>query len=105
MNKKTIVICTSQPGTGRDQYLQELRKKREFFYYHLFEYIVSEAEKEGYTLSTQNVLDFYDSKPAKLESFRTKALERITLEIRIVMEFMLLVLPFILSGRGKPIRD
>ena len=101
LTKKAIVICTSQPGTGRDQYLQELRKKREFFYYHLFDYIVSEAEKEGYTLSTQNVLDFYDSKPAKLESFRAKALTRITSEIKERDGVHVISTPYRFEWKGK----
>jgi adenylate kinase len=79
--KKTVVICVGQPGSGRDEYLQELRGKRDFFYYHLFEYLVEEAEKQGYILNKLNVLDFYDSKPMQLESFRAAALERIIKEI------------------------
>ncbi len=79
--KKTVVICAGQPGSGRDEYLQELRSKRDFFYYHLFEYLVEEAEKQGYILNKLNVLDFYDSKPMQLESFRAAALERIIKEI------------------------
>jgi adenylate kinase len=78
---KIVVICTGQPGTGRDEYLQELREKHDLQYYHLFEYIVEEAEKQGYTLNKLNVLDFYDSKPGQLEAFRTQALKRIINEI------------------------
>ena len=101
LTKKAIVICTSQPGTGRDQYLQELRKKKEFFYYHLFEYIVDEAKKEGYTLNTQNVLDFYDSEPTKLESFRTKALSRITSEIQAKNGVHVISTPYHFEWKGK----
>lgn len=79
---KVVAICTGQPGTGKDEYLQELRKKKDFFYYHLFDYIVAEAEKEGYSLNRLNVLDFYDSEPEKLETFRAKALRRIIEEIK-----------------------
>ncbi|MCW4020462.1 MAG: ATP-binding protein [Candidatus Bathyarchaeota archaeon] len=78
---KVVVICTGQPGAGRDEYLQELRSRRDFFYYHLFEYIVEEAEKQGYTLNKLNVLDFYDSKPGILEAFRAQALKKIIAEI------------------------
>jgi len=74
---KTVVICTGQPGSGRDEYLDELRKKRDFFYYHLFDYIVEEAEKQGYILNKLNVLDFYDSKPVQFEAFRAEALKKI----------------------------
>ena len=98
---RTVVICTSQPGTGRDKYLQKLREKKEFFYYHLFEYIVDEAKKEGYNLSTQNVLDFYDSKPAKLESFRAKALARITTEIQDRDGVHVVSTPYRFEWKGK----
>ena len=81
MSENVVVICMGQPGSGRDEYLQELRKEKDFFYYHLFDYIVKEAEKEGYVLNKFNVLDFYESKPNKLETFRTNALKRITEEI------------------------
>jgi len=101
VEKKAVVICTSQPGTGRDRYLQELRKKREFFYYHLFEYIVEEAEKEGYALSTLNVLDFYDSKPNKLESFRTKALAKIIREIKEKDGIHVISTPYHFEWKGK----
>lgn len=99
--KKAVVICTSQPGTGRDQYLKKLRKKRDFLYYHLFDYIVNEAEKEGYVLSTQNVLDFYDSKPAKLESFRTKALAKIIQEIKEKEGIHVISTPYHFEWKGK----
>ena len=99
--KKAVVICTSQPGTGRDLYLQKLREKREFLYYHLFEYIVEEAKKEGYHLSTQNVLDFYDSKPTKLESFRTKALAKIIQEIKEKDGIHVISTPYHFEWKGK----
>lgn len=99
--KKAVIICTGQPGTGRDQYLQKLKKKRSFLYYHLFEYIVDEAKKEGYALSTKNVLDFYDSKPAKLESFRTKALAKIIQEIKEKDGIHVISTPYHFEWKGK----
>jgi adenylate kinase len=99
--KKAVVICTSQPGTGRDRYLQELKKKKDFFYYHLFEYIVEEAKQEGYVLSTQNVLDFYDSKPNKLESFRAKALAKIIKEIKEKEGIHVISTPYHFEWKGK----
>lgn len=77
-----MVICCGQPGSGRDDYLEELRRRQEFSYYHLFDYIVEEARSEGYYLSKLNVLDFYDSKPDKLEAFREAAIKRIIEETK-----------------------
>ncbi len=74
---KYTIICTGAPGSGRDESLSKLSEEKQFFYYHLFEYIVEEGKKEGYNLNKFNVLDFYDSQPDKLESFRIAALEKI----------------------------
>jgi adenylate kinase len=101
MANKVVVICTGQPGTARDLYLQELKRKQDFFYYHLFEYIVEEAEKEGYTLNTRNVLDFYDGKPDKLEAFRAKALKRITAEIQNRDGIHVISTPYHFEWKGK----
>ena len=101
MTSKVVVICTGQPGTGRDSYLQELRAKQDFFHYHLFEYIVEEGEKEGYILNKRNVLDFYDSKPDKLESFRAKALKRIIEEIRDRGGIHVISTPYHFEWKGK----
>ncbi len=99
--KKTVVICAGQPGSGRDEYLQELRGKRDFFYYHLFEYLVEEAEKQGYILNKLNVLDFYDSKPMQLESFRAAALERIIKEIGNKDGVHVISTPYHFEWKGK----
>jgi adenylate kinase len=96
-----VVICAGQPGSGRDEYLQELRDKRDSFYYHLFEYLVEEAEKQGYTLNKLNVLDFYDSKPTQLESFRTAALERIIKEIGNKDGVHIISTPYHFEWKGK----
>lgn len=82
MSERIVVICCGQPGSGRDDYLEELRRRQEFSYYHLFDYIVEEARSEGYYLSKLNVLDFYDSKPDKLEAFREAAIKRIIEETK-----------------------
>jgi adenylate kinase len=81
MSQRVVVICAGQPGSGRDEYLQELKEKQDFFYYHLFDYIVEEAKKEGFLLNKLNILDFYNSKPDTLEAFRANALRRIREEI------------------------
>jgi adenylate kinase len=101
MTIKTVVVCTGQPGTSRELYLQELRTKRDFFHYHLFEYIVEEAEKEGYTLNERNVLDFYDGKPDKLEAFRAKALARIIEEIQDRNGIHVISTPYHFEWKGK----
>jgi len=101
MSEKVVVICTGQPGTGRDLLLQELGKKRDFFHYHLFEYIVEEAEKEGYILNKRNVLDFYDGKPDKLEAFRSKALRRIIAEIKEKSGIHVISTPYHFEWKGK----
>ena len=101
MASKVVVICTGQPGTGRDAYLRELRAKQDFFHYHLFEYIVEEGEKEGYILNKRNVLDFYDSKPDKLESFRARALKRIIGEIRDTSGVHVISTPYHFEWKGK----
>jgi adenylate kinase len=98
---KTVVICAGQPGSGRDEYLQELRDKRDAFYYHLFEYLVEEAEKQGYTLNKLNVLDFYDSKPMQLEGFRAAALERIIKEIGNKDGVHIISTPYHFEWKGK----
>lgn len=98
---RTVVICTGQPGTGRDEYLQELMSKRDFHYYHLFDYIVKEAEKQGYTLNKLNVLDFYDSKPGLLESFRAKALKRIIERIKKTDGVHIISTPYHFEWKGK----
>ena len=87
MADKAVVICTGQPGTGRDLLLRKLGEKQDFFHHHLFDYIVKEAEKEGYTLNKRNVLDFYDGKPDKLEAFRAEALKRIINETPAAFKF------------------
>jgi len=101
MSSKVIVICTGQPGTGRDEYLQDLQKEQEFFNYHLFDYIVEEAEKESYVLNKLNVLDFYDSKPDKLESFRSNALKRIIEEIKEKNGVHIISTPYHFEWKGK----
>jgi len=101
MSTKVVVICTGQPGTGRDEYLQKLREKQDFFYYHLFEYIVKEAEKEGFILSKLNVLDFYDSKPGKLEAFRAEALRKIIEEIGDKNGIHVISTPYHFEWKGK----
>jgi adenylate kinase len=96
-----VVICTGQPGTGRDEYLKELQEKHDFHYYHLFEYIVEEAEKQGYKLNKLNVLDFYDSKPTQLEDFRAQALKRITVEIGEKDGVHVISTPYHFEWKGK----
>ena len=81
MSDQVVVICSGQPGSSRDEYLEELKRKQDFFYYHLFDYIVEEAEKQGFTLNKLNILDFYDSNPDKLEALRSRALGKIIEEI------------------------
>jgi adenylate kinase len=98
---KTVVICTGQPGSGRDEHLRCLREKKDFFYYHLFDYILEEAGKKGYALNKLNVLDFYDSKPGKLETFRTRALKRITNEIGEREGIHILSTPYHFEWKGK----
>jgi len=99
--KKTVVICAGQPGSGRDEYLEELRSNRGFFYYHLFEYLVEEAEKQGYALNKLNVLDFYDSSPMQLENFRAAALERIIKEIGNKDGVHVISTPYHFEWKGK----
>jgi len=98
---KIVVICTGQPGAGRDEYLQGLKEKHDFSYYHLFEYIVKEAEKQGYTLSKLNVLDFYDSKPGRLEEFRAEAVRNIIAEIGEKDGIHVISTPFHFEWKGK----
>ena len=98
---RTVVICNGQPGAGRDEYLEELRAQRGFHYYHLFDYIVEEAEKQGFTLNKLNVLDFYDSKPGKLEAFRASALKRIIGEIRKKDGVHVISTPYHFEWKGK----
>jgi len=98
---KTVVICTGQPGAGRDEHLQALRSRREFHYYHLFDYIVEEAEKKGFTLNKLNVLDFYDSKPGTLEAFRASALRRIIEEIKKKDGVHIISTPYHFEWKGK----
>ena len=104
MSDRVVVICTGQPGSSRDEYLQELRNEQEFFYYHLFDYIVEEAEKEGYVLNKLNVLDFYDSKPDKFEAFRAQALSRIIGEIREKSGVHIISTPYHFEWKGKSYR-
>jgi len=99
--KKTVIICAGQPGSGRDEYLDELRNKCDFYYYHLFEYLVEEAEKQGYALNKLNVLDFYDSKPMQLENFRAAALERIIKEIGNKDGVHVISTPYHFEWKGK----
>ena len=98
---RTVVICTGQPGAGRDEYLQALRSHQDFHYYHLFDYIVEEAEKRGFTLNKLNVLDFYDSKPGALESFRASALKRIIDDIRKKNGVHVISTPYHFEWKGK----
>ncbi len=81
MSERRVIICTGPPGNGRDEMLESMREKTSFHYYHLFDYIVREAQLQGTNLSKMNILDFYDSQPAKMESFRKQALTRIEGEI------------------------
>jgi len=101
MLSKTVVICCGQPGAGRDEYLQELRSQQDFHYYHLFDYIVEESEKQGFTLNKLNVLDFYDSKPGLLEAFRASALKRIIDEIRKKRGVHVISTPYHFEWKGK----
>ena len=101
MSERVVVVCAGQPGSERDEYLQELSEKREFFYYHLFDYIVEEASREGYVLSKLNVLDFYDSKPDKLEAFRAQAIRRIIEEIKERSGVHIISTPFHFEWKGK----
>ena len=101
MSSRVVVICTGQPGSGRDEYLQELRGNQGFSYYHLFEYIVEEAKKEGYILNKLNVLDFYDSEPGKLEAFRAEGLRRIIGDIRERSGVHIISTPYHFEWKGK----
>lgn len=101
MCERVVVVCAGQPGSERDEYLQELNEKREFFYYHLFDYIVEEASRDGYVLSKLNVLDFYDSKPDKLEAFRAQAIRRIIEEIKERNGVHIISTPFHFEWKGK----
>lgn len=76
-----VVVCTGAPGNGRDEMLLRMKERANFHYYHIFDYIVEAAGLEGFTLTKLNILDFYDSQPGKMESFRRAAIERITEEI------------------------
>ncbi|MCW4050425.1 MAG: AAA family ATPase [Candidatus Bathyarchaeota archaeon] len=75
--QKRVIICNGPPGNGRDNILSELKEIASFGYHHLFEYIVEEAKLENTNLTKINILDFYDSQPEKMETYRLKALEKI----------------------------
>lgn len=100
-SEQVVVVCTGQPGSERDEYLLELKQKRDFFYYHLFDYIVEEAGKDDYVLNKLNVLDFYDSKPDKLEGFRAQAIKRIIEEIRERSGVHIISTPYHFEWKGK----
>jgi len=78
---RRVVICTGPPGNGRDEILMKMREKISFHYYHMFEYIVEEARLEGTNLSKLNILDFYDSKPEKMEAYHKVAIGKINKKI------------------------
>jgi len=80
-NQKRVIIFNGAPGNGRDEIITELKKIASFGYHHLFEYIVEEAKLDNTHLSKINILDFYDSKPEKMEQYRLKAIQRINHEI------------------------
>jgi len=101
MSERVVVICTGQPGSGRDEYLDDIATKRQFHYYHIFDYLVEEAEKGGYVLNKQNVLDFYDSNPERLESFRVAALKRIVAEIGETSGVHIISTPYHFEWKGK----
>ena len=77
----TVVVCTGAPGNGRDEILLKMKERARFHYHHLFDYIVEEARLGGLTLTKLNILDFYDSRPEKMEDYRRSAIERIIEEI------------------------
>jgi adenylate kinase len=80
-SQNRVIICTGPPGNGRDEILFDLKKKINFNYFHMFEYIVNEARRERTNLNKFNILDFYDSQPEKMEAFHKAAVERIVSEI------------------------
>ncbi len=63
--------------------------------------MLKKLKKQGYTLNKLNVLDFYDSKPMQLESFRAAALERIIKEIGNKDGVHVISTPYHFEWKGK----
>ena len=75
-----VIVCVGSPGNGRDDILKEMRELTNFYYYHLFEYIVEEARLDDTNLTKLNILDFYDSSPERMEQYHKAAIEKIAEE-------------------------
>ncbi|UCH36938.1 MAG: AAA family ATPase [Candidatus Bathyarchaeota archaeon] len=86
MRKKLTVLCTGNPGSGRDEYLQRMltvdNAAQTINYYHLYDYIIQKCETEGYRLNKQTILDFVISNPREIERIRSLAIDEICSEIQ-----------------------
>jgi len=75
-------LCTGIPGSGRDLYIEQMRKiaKRkgeEVNYHHVFDYIVQNAKDIGFRIHKLNVLDMFSTRPERIREFRTAAINDI----------------------------
>lgn len=77
MKLKKTVLCFGAPGNGRDEIISRMMNKIHINYGHLFSYIIDEAKKDNINLKKDNILDFFDVNPKKLEIYRLNAINKI----------------------------
>jgi len=103
---QTRVLCAGPPGSGRDNYLEALRKlakrrKKSLQYYHLFNFIAKEAKLKGYSINKLNVLDFFLNNPEKMLDFRMNAVKRVSDEMKNNDQVHIVSTPYFFEWKGE----
>jgi len=73
------ILCCGTPGSGRDQYINQMInianiKGKKVHYYHVFDYIVDKANEMGFKIHKLNVLDVFLTRPDRIRTFREAAI-------------------------------
>jgi len=100
------VLCTGPPSSGRDNYIEELCKlaessKKSIRCYHLFDFIVKEAELKGYSLNKLNILDFFLNNPEKMLDFRMNAVKKVGEEMKNKNQVHIISTPYFFEWKGE----
>lgn len=103
---QTRFLCTGPPGSGRDDYIRDLCKLaksvgREIQYHHLYEYIISEAKRGGYSLNRLSILDFFLNNPEKMLNFRMNAIKEVCDKMKDKDGLHIVSTPFYFEWKGE----
>lgn len=100
------VLCTGSPSSGRDNYIEGLLKlaessEKSIRCYHLFDFIVKEAELKAYSLNKLNILDFFLNNPEKMLDFRMNAVKKVSEEMKNENQVHIVSTPYFFEWKGE----